>query len=327
MKLGKLRLALILSAAFVVFVFLNNVSWFGDDRGDGADPWILAHRGLGQTFDLEGVDNDTCTAERIHRPRHSYLENTLPSTRAAFDTGARVVELDVHLTKDDRFAVFHDWELDCRTEGTGVTRDHTLAALQRLDIGHGYTADSGRTYPFRGKGIGLMPSLDQVLARFDDRELLLHIKSNDPEEGVRLAQRLERLPAARRDRLAVYGGDEPIAALRQRMPGLRTMSKATMTSCLGQYVALGWSGYVPDACRHTQVHLPEKIAPWLWGWPGKFVDRMESVDTRVVLVAGDGDVCSGFDSAADLRRLLDGYRGGVWTNRVDVVAELLPEES
>ena len=37
--------------------------------------------------------------------------------RAAFDSGADVVELDVHLTPDGKFAVFHDWTLDCRTDG------------------------------------------------------------------------------------------------------------------------------------------------------------------------------------------------------------------
>lgn len=45
----------------------------------GGEPLLLAHRGLGQTFDLEGVENDTCTAGRIHPPEHPYLEKTLPS--------------------------------------------------------------------------------------------------------------------------------------------------------------------------------------------------------------------------------------------------------
>lgn len=39
--------------------------------------------------------------------------------QAAFDHGADVVEFDVHRTADDRFAVFHDWTIDCRTEYDG----------------------------------------------------------------------------------------------------------------------------------------------------------------------------------------------------------------
>lgn len=99
---------------------------------------------------------------------------------AAFRQGADVVELDVQMTKDAKFAVFHDWTLECRTNGKGVTRDYTLSELQALDIGYGYTADGGKTYPFRGKGIGLMPSLEDVLLHFPHKELLIHVKSNDP---------------------------------------------------------------------------------------------------------------------------------------------------
>ena len=38
---------------------------------------------------------------------------------------------------DGHFAVFHDWTLDCRAEGKGVTREHSLAALKQLDVGYG----------------------------------------------------------------------------------------------------------------------------------------------------------------------------------------------
>ena len=89
--------------------------------------------------------------------------------RAGFAAGADIVELDVHPTTDGEFAVFHDWTLDCRTDGQGVTREHSMAYLKKLDIGHGYTADGGKTFPFRGKGIGLMPTLAEVLEAFPQR--------------------------------------------------------------------------------------------------------------------------------------------------------------
>ena len=56
-------------------------------------------------------------------------------------------------------------------------------ATKNIDIGYGYTADQGATYPFRGKGVGLIPSLDEVLEAFPDGSFLIHIKSTDPEEG------------------------------------------------------------------------------------------------------------------------------------------------
>lgn len=301
----------------VAFGWVNNTSLFSEPPGR---PLLLAHRGIAQTFDPEGIENDTCTAERIHAPTHPYLENTIASMEAAFAAGADIVEFDVHITADDKFAVFHDWTVDCRTNGSGVTHELTLAELKKLDIGYGYTADGGRTFPFRGKGVGLMPSLDEVLDRFGGRQLVIHVKSDDRAEGDRLADRLAQLPADQQEKLTVYGGDNPVDAVKQRLPEMRVISKATMIRCLGWYVGVGWTGYVPGACRRTQLHIPEGIAPYLWGWPHKFVDRMAAYDTRVVLVAGSGGFSEGFDDAASLDRLPDGFSGVIWTNRIDIVA-------
>lgn len=305
---------LILSA----FIYLNNSSLLA--KGRNGSSFLLAHRGLGQTFSMEGIEGDTCTATRIFEPEHPYLENTIPSMEAAFDAGADMVELDIKPTKDGHFAVFHDWTLECRTNVQGMVSDYTMDELKEIDIGYGYTADNGATYPFRGKGTGLMPSLDEVLAYFPEGSFLIHIKSNDSGEGRQLARYLSKLPEERRAQLAVYGGDTPIAALQEDLPGLRVMSKATLKSCLLSYEGIGWTGYVPAGCRNTQLHIPERFAPWLWGWPNKFLNRMDDAGTRVIVVAGSGEWSEGFDTAEDLTRLPKGYTGGIWTNRIDRIA-------
>jgi glycerophosphoryl diester phosphodiesterase len=141
---------------------------------------LLAHRGIAQQFDTTNLANDTCTASRMLAPTHGYLENTVASMRASFEPGADIVEFDVHPTTDGQFALFRDWTLDCRTDGHGVTREHAMPELKKLDVGYGYTADGGKTFPFRGKGIGQMPSLDDVLQTFPDRSFLIkNVKSND----------------------------------------------------------------------------------------------------------------------------------------------------
>ncbi|ULL19209.1 glycerophosphodiester phosphodiesterase [Paenibacillus sp. H1-7] len=318
LKRKRLWLALLLLA----IVYITNSSLLAKPRDEA--PLLLAHRGLAQTFHMEGITDETCTAERIYEPEHPYLENTLASMDAAFREGADIVEFDVQPTKDRNFVVFHDWTLDCRTNGKGVTREHTTAELKVLDIGYGYTADGGATYPFRGKGIGMMPTLDEVMSTFPDRQFLIHVKSNDPAEGVQLAEYLQALPAQRLEQLTVYGGDEPIAALSKQMPQLRTMSKASLIKFVLTYTAVGWTGYVPASIGHTQVHIPEKIAPWLWGWPTRFINRMEDADTRVILVGGDGrEASSGFDTPEDAaQRIPHSYTGGIWTNRIDLVAPM-----
>ncbi len=124
----------------------------------------------------------------------------------------------MHPTTDGDFVVFHDWTVDCRTEGSGVTREQSLAALKALDIGYGYTADAGATFPFRGKGVGLMPTLAEVLAAFPDRRFLINIKSDDENEGQALAARIAALPAEQAALIMVYGGGGAIEAYRQALP-------------------------------------------------------------------------------------------------------------
>ncbi len=144
------KIAAVALVVVVAIVWLLNTSLLAPPPSGNAK--ILAHRGIHQVFHSEGLDNDTCTAERIETPRHSYLENTIASMRAAMESGADVVELDVHLTPDRQFAVFHDWTLDCRTDGSGVTQETPMSELKTLDIGYGYTADGGKSFPFRARG-------------------------------------------------------------------------------------------------------------------------------------------------------------------------------
>lgn len=304
----------------VAFIYLNNSSLFIKNKDEA--PLLLAHRGMSQTFQMEGITSDTCTAERINKPEHPFLENTIPSMEAAFEAGADIVEFDIQPTKDGQFAIFHDWTLECRTNGKGVTREHTMEELKQLDIGYGYTADNGKTYPFRGKGVGLMPSLEEVLSYFPEDSFLIHIKSDDSEEGKQLAKSLSALPKERLNKLTVYGGDQPIQSLKENLPDIRVMSVATMKSCMLPYIAIGWTGYVPSACDNTQIHIPEKFASWMWGWPDKFINRLEKADTRVMIVAGDGGWSEGFDTPDDIKRLPSKYSGGVWTNRIDIIGPI-----
>ncbi|MDX8444669.1 glycerophosphodiester phosphodiesterase family protein [Mesorhizobium captivum] len=318
-----LRYAFFAIVTLAVFVFLNNTDLFVS-RPD-REPIVLAHRGIAQRYDLAGVTNDTCTASRILPPKHDYLENTIASMQASFKAGADIVELDIHPTTDGQFAVFHDWTLDCRTDGHGVTREHSMADLKKLDIGYGYTADGGKTYPFRGRGVGLMPTLAEVLETFPDLPFLINIKSNDPDEGSKLAAFLNALPPERRSTIMAYGGDRPIAILRAAVPAMKTMSRASLKRCLLGYIAYGWTGAIPGECHSTLVFVPINVAPWLWGWPNRFLNRMDSAGSTAFVIGpyNGGDFSTGMGSVEELSRLPKHYSGGMLTNEIEMVAAWL----
>lgn len=319
--MGKtLRFATAAIISVAAAIYLNNTSLLAPHR-DGK-PVLLAHRGIAQRFDERDVKNDTCTAARMLPPTHDYLDNTLRSMRAGFEAGADVVELDVHPTTDGEFAVFHDWTLDCRTDGQGVTREQSMAKLKMLDIGYGYTADGGKTFPFRGKGIGMIPTLSEVFAAFPDRQLLINVKSRDAKEGEKLAAVLAALPAERRRMIMVYGGDEPIEMIRRLTPDVRTTSRAAIRNCLIRYIGYGWTGLMPASCRNAMVLVPINAAPWLWGWPDRFLNRMADANSAVFVLGpySGGEFSTGIDTPELFARLPRGYSGGIWTNEIEAIA-------
>ena len=281
---------------------------------------LLAHRGLAQTFTREDLERDTCTATRIHPPEHEFIENTLPSMEAAFAAGADVVEFDVHPTTDGNFAVFHDWTLDCRTEGNGHDARSRHGRLKPLDVGYGYTADGGKTFPLRGKGVGLMPTLDEVLATFPDKRFLINVKSNDASEGEKLAAHLQSSRRVARAPDGLRRHDRRLELVHAKLPDVPIGSNKSLKSCLIRYSSLGWSGYVPRRCRTGMMLVPLNFAPWLWGWPDIFHAAHGRAPASHVFVLGpyDGSFgTSGVDDLDSYREAAEGFAGGIWTNRID----------
>lgn len=301
-----------------VALFLNNSSAFATPSAGRLG--VLAHRGIHQTFPAEGVTRDTCTANRIYPPTNPYLENTLPSMKASFDAGATALELDIHPTSDGEFAVFHNWSLECRTNGRGVTRDQSMAYLKTLDVGYGYTADNGATFPFRGKGVGLMPTLGEVLRAFPGRQFLINIKSNDPTEADRLIAYLRSRGVAADGKLWIYALDRPLKRLAQIAPKARVMSKQGIKACSTAYIATGWSGRVPRACRGKFIAIPTNLARLFWGWPNRLQARMKKADVEILLVGpvGKGGG-TGVDRVDDLRSVPARFGGYVITDKVEAI--------
>lgn len=305
----------------LVAIWFNNTSMFAPNHNK--QPELLAHRGLGQTFDLEGVKWNTNTAVIIHKPEHPYLENTIEGIAASIQYGADIVEFDVHLSRDKQLAVFHDYILEHRTNGKEPITNYTMDDLRKLDIGYGYTADGGKTYPFRGKGIGKMSSVKEILDTFPETGWLIHIKSGGVESAKILESHLISLNGNWQKRVALYGDDAAINYYRNKYPKIKTLTKSILKKAFFQYLLIGWTGYVPKTMHNFEMHIPVNYAWLFWGWPDKFIQRMDSVNTRVVLTQYVNGWSDGFDSKIDLEKLPPNYTGCIWTNRIDIVGPIV----
>lgn len=254
-------------------------------------------------------------------PTNPYFENTIPSMRASFAAGADALELDVHPTTDGQFAVFHDWTVDCRTNGKGVTRELSMKYLRSLDAGYGYTADGGRSYPFRGQGIGLIRTLAEVLRAFPKRQFLINIKSRDASEADRLFAYLKARGFATDGRLMAYGHHLPVDRLVAIAPAARAWSKNGVKNCALGYLALGWTGYVPAACRGGTVIIPINWRWAVWGWPNRFLARMNAAGATTLLVGpmSSPRSTSGLTTPDQLDAVPAGFGGIIWTDAIEVV--------
>ena len=318
------RKILIGAAVVVAAVYLWNASWLAPAQT--GDTRFIAHRGVHQNFDRTGLTSESCTATMIREPIVDEIENTIPAMQAAFDAGADYVELDVHPTTDGRFAVFHDWTLDCRTEGTGETRAHDMAYLKTLDVGYGYTADGGKTFPLRGRGVGMLPELSEVFSAIPDGRFVVNFKSNEKREGDMLRAFIEANPQWADNVWGVYGGDAPVLRAKELLPDVKAWSRKGLIECLLHYEGYGWTGIVPPACQNTVVMVPVNFAGWLWGWPNRFLQRMRSAGSDVVLIGpyAPGDPgTSGIDGAGDTALVPPGFPGIVWTNDIATIRPLI----
>lgn len=307
----------------VICLYFWNASWWGAQKIYNLE--VQAHRGIHQTFLKDGVTRDSCTAKMIYSPRHRYIENTIESMTAALEAGASQIEIDIHPTLDGEFVVFHDWTLDCRTDGTGRVRDRTWSALQTVDIGYGYTADGGQSFPFRGQFIGAMPRLSDVLIKFPDTPFTVNIKSRSRHEAQKL---MTYLQAHDLQRIDFVGHEIPISEIKLIRPNMRVMSRERAKSCLSSYMALGWSGYVPKSCHNMRVPVPINYRRLLWGWPYKFEARLNKVGSRSMLIGPLSSAGSaGIDRLETLENVPTHYSGIVFTNRAEVIAPALQAQS
>lgn len=281
---------------------------------------VIAHRGVHIPFSRAGLTNDTCTARQSIRANHSLIENTIPSMIEAFRLGANVVELDVHLTKDGQFAVFHDWGLSCRTNGSGLTNEKTLSELKELDIAHGYSFDNGSTFPLRGSGLGEMPALSEVFDAIPHGSLLIDLKENTELAGQRLGELFLEHPKLSPRVWGVYGGEQAMRAFRNKAREIRTYSQTSTVRCMSRYLQMGWTGFGMSNCAETTVYIPLNLSSWVPGWPNHFMRIMDRNDIRVVLagpISPSKPKIRGIDTREELERSPKGIGAWILTDRIE----------
>ena len=302
----------IAAAAVAVTLSLINASWIAlEPKGRLV---LVARRGLAQQIDPQGVDEGGCTATRIRwNEDNPYIENSLPSIYKAARLGADAIEVDVQKTRDGQMVLFQDATLECRTNGKGKIGDHTLAELKALDIGYGYTADGGKTFPLRGRGLGGMPTIDEALREVPTIRLVFNFRSGDPGDADALVAAFRRAGVPIGAKYSFYGDSAVTQRLRKLVPGVWAYGKEEIRGCLEDYVRIGWISYVPASCRDTTVAVPLERQWTIWGWPNRFQARMAAVNTKVIMLDRERDGgLAGIETVEQLDDVPRDFRSYLW---------------
>lgn len=301
------RIALGALAAAAVALSLLNASWIA-----GTPPGrllVIGNRGVTQA-PRPGASGP-CAGAEILPPEARFIENTVPALRQVRNLGGDGVAVDVRRTADGRMVAFRDETLDCRTNGSGRVADTPFAALRRLDAGYRYTPDGGRSFPLRGRGVGLIPSVSDILYELRGRPILFVVHDRDPAAADALAAEFRTARAAIGDSHVFVGAEPVLARIRALAPAAFTSGRDAADRCLSGYRRTGWLGIVPESCRGTAVPVQPGPNWTLWGWPYRFLSRLHGAGGRAILldaVAADGTL-RGLSRTEQIPEVPDGFRG------------------
>lgn len=110
-----------------------------------------------------------------HRGANKYApQNTLPAFKKAYELGCEGFETDVHITKDGKIVICHNYTIDETSTGKGKIADKTLDELKSYDFGSYYSKK------FAGTEI---PTLDEFLSFVETTDIsVLNIEIKSPRE-------------------------------------------------------------------------------------------------------------------------------------------------
>jgi glycerophosphoryl diester phosphodiesterase len=262
------------------------------------------------------------------RPGHPYLagaplliahrggarlapENTMAAFRQAVQVfGADMLEMDVHRSADGEVVVIHDPTVDRTTDGTGAVRDLSWEALRDLDAGYRFEDLEG-SHSFRGTGERL-PLLREVLETFP--HIRVNVEAKVPEVAVPLARLVREMGA--HDRVLIAVDQESTRSGILDYPGPRGASRQQMKRFfVAQRLGVLGRGYTP---RADALQIPD-------AWEGTQVASRSFV--REAHLRNIPVHVWTIDEPGDMRRLLDWGVDGIQSDRPDLLARVLHEET
>jgi glycerophosphoryl diester phosphodiesterase len=247
---------------------------------EGQHPRVIAHRGLA-----------------LDHP-----ENTLGAFTAALNSGADILETDVHLSRDGSVIVAHDPDLTRVAGRPGLVADFSERELAEIDLGS-------------GEGF---PTLDQLLSQFPHAKFNIDLKTRTAVEPFVEIIRAHRAES----RILATSFDEPT---RQAVINLLPeVASSTSRSMVIQARLRTWLGLPMEKWTVPAEVVALQIPPAMYG-----VALVTPSMLRLAKRKGLEVHVWTINNPEDMRRLWTMGVHGIVTDRsdlaVEVRGELFPE--
>lgn len=154
--------------------------------------------------------------------------DTMFAFQNAANLGVDVLEMDVHITKDNVLVLMHDETIDRTTNGTGEIESMTLAQIKQLDAGHDWTPDEGATFPFRGQGVSV-PTMEEVFTAFPEMRMTIEIKKTTTSMAKPFCELIREYNMQDKVLIASFH-DERLKEFREECPEVATSSAKNETT-------------------------------------------------------------------------------------------------
>lgn len=223
-----------------------------------------------------------------------YPENTNIAFAKALTEGyCDGIEVDVHMTKDDKVVIIHDSKLDRTTTGTGFIKDYTLDELLEFDAGIKYDPK------YRGEKILCVKSAIELAKKYNVK-LYIEIKDSEidyEEITEQVIDRVKTIGAENKVVLSSYNVDT-LKKIKEIAPEIRT-------SLLCKDVPWDIRNYRYADCISCNY---EKV-------DADLVETLRSI--------GKGITVWTVDEVADMKRMKDMDVNAVITNHPDVFNDVI----
>jgi glycerophosphoryl diester phosphodiesterase len=177
--------------------------------------------------------------------------NTMFAFQNAVNMGVDVLEMDLHITKDNVLVLIHDETIDRTTNGSGEVELMTLDKIKTYDAGYDWSNDEGTTFPFRRQGITI-PTLEEVFTSFPQMKMTIEIKKSNTSmiqpfcDMVREYNMQDKIVVA-----SFY--DEKIKQFRETCPEVATSSAKNETTVFVLLSKVFLTGFYSPQFHSLQV--------------------------------------------------------------------------